>query len=199
MTEYKRNCPECNKELIYARKDILARAYRINGVCNKCAIHPAGIKHSEEAKEKCRISKLGAKNPNYGKKMSEEQKQKISDAVTGYKHTEETKRKLSIAARKRIENSPNQNFSRYNSSSIPIIEQYGKDHGYNFQHAENGGEAHILRYWVDGYDKNKNVVIEYYEKSHNRKSRIDKDDRRKQEIIDHLECEFIEIKEWDND
>jgi len=37
------------------------------------------------------------------------------------------------------------------------------------------------------------VVIEYYEKAH--KNNINKDERRKQEIINFLNCEFIEIKE----
>jgi len=36
-------------------------------------------------------------------------------------------------------------FPNYNIKSIPIIEQYGKENGYNFQHAENGGE-----YYVEG-------------------------------------------------
>ena len=31
----------------------------------------------------------------------------------------------------------------YNPKSIPIIEEFGKANGYNFQHAENGGEFYI--------------------------------------------------------
>ena len=61
---------------------------------------------------------------------------------------------------------------------------------------ENAGEYHIkeLGYWVDGYDKNKNVVIEYYENAH--KYKKERDEQRKQEIIDFLDCKFIELKEW---
>jgi len=89
----------------------------------------------------------------------------------------------------------NQIFPSYNSNACEIIEKYGKENGYNFQHAMNGGEFYIkkLGYWVDGYDKNKNVVIEYLEKEH--KYKIDKDFRRKSEIINFLKCKFIEIKE----
>ena len=67
----------------------------------------------------------------------------------------------------------------------------------DLQHAENGGEYHIkeLGYWVDGYSKEKNIVLEYYERAH--KSQIEKDIRRKQEIINHLGCEFYEI--WYDD
>jgi len=39
------------------------------------------------------------------------------------------------------------------------------------------------------------VVIEYYENAHKR--RVDKDERRKQEIIEYLGCKFIELKEWE--
>lgn len=83
----------------------------------------------------------------------------------------------------------------YNVNSIPIIEAKAEELGItDLLHAENGGEFHIkeLGYWVDGYSKEKNIVIEYYEPFHDRQ--IDRDARRKQEIIDLLGCEFIEIK-----
>jgi hypothetical protein len=66
-----------------------------------------------------------------------------------------------------------------------------------FQHALNGGEYHIkeLGYWIDGYDKHQNVVIEYDEYNHwHRKNRI-KDENRRKEIIDFLKCKFILITE----
>jgi len=46
----------------------------------------------------------------------------------------------------------------------------------------NGGEHFIpeLGYWVDGYDKNKNIVIEYYETRHHKNNIIhdEKENRR---------------------
>jgi len=85
----------------------------------------------------------------------------------------------------------------YNPSSIPIIEQYGKQNGYNFQHAENGGEYKIpyTMYSVDGYDEEKNVVIEYDEKHHFNLEGIlkEKDIKRQKEIIDILGCKFVRI------
>jgi very-short-patch-repair endonuclease len=85
---------------------------------------------------------------------------------------------------------------RYNPIACQQIDKYSKQHGFNFQHALNGGEFHIkeLGYFVDGYDEDKNVVIEYYEKKH--RNKIERDEKRKQEIIDHLGCVFIELKEW---
>lgn len=74
-----------------------------------------------------------------------------------------------------------------------VIDEYGKTHGYNFQHALNGGEKRILCYWVDGYDKENNVVIEYYEKKHDRK--IEYDNKRMNRIIKFLKCKFVILKE----
>lgn len=86
----------------------------------------------------------------------------------------------------------------FNPLSCDIIEKYGKENGYNFQHGMNGGEYYVkeLGYWLDGYDKDKNIVIECYEPFHyycngNLKQ---KDIDRRNTIINHLKCQFIEIK-----
>jgi len=84
----------------------------------------------------------------------------------------------------------------YNRSSIPIIEAKANELGItDLQHAENGGEFHIkeLGYFVDGYSKEKNIVIEYDEKHHKR--HVDKDSKRQIEIEKHLNCKFIRIIE----
>jgi hypothetical protein len=85
----------------------------------------------------------------------------------------------------------------FNVKACDIIEKYGKDNGYNFQHALNGGEFFIreLGYWVDGYDIEKNVVIEYYETAH--KQMIEKDEIRIEKIKNTLNCEVIILKEWE--
>lgn len=96
----------------------------------------------------------------------------------------------------RIKLNGGQLIPRYNISSIPIIEQKAKELGItDLQHAENGGEYYIkeLGYWVDGYSKEKNIVIEYVEKWHKRQTK--KDMRRQNEITNLLKCEFIIITE----
>lgn len=56
---------------------------------------------------------------------------------------------------------------RYNKSSIPILEAIAKEHGWNIQHAENGGEFYTgIGYFVDAYDKEKNIVLEFDEAAH---------------------------------
>jgi hypothetical protein len=85
----------------------------------------------------------------------------------------------------------------YNKKSIPIIEQYAEENGYEFQHAENGGEYHIpnTTYIVDGYDIDNNVVIEFDEKYHSRGDMPERDLIRQNEIGNQLKCKFIRIDE----
>jgi len=55
------------------------------------------------------------------------------------------------------------------------------------------GEFYVegLGYWVDGYDVEKNVVIEVDEPSHRYKK--DRDTKRQREIEKHLNCKFVRI------
>jgi hypothetical protein len=114
------------------------------------------------------------------------------------KHSDETIRKIRVKTLERLEQTKLKGcklYPAYNSKSIPFIEKYSNEHGYKIQHAENGGEFHIkeLGYWVDGYDKEKNVVIEYDENYHNRQKL--KDVVRQNEIINYLKCTFIRLNE----
>ena len=115
----------------------------------------------------------------------------------GVSCSEETKRKIRLTTIKQIAERVGQTKPNYNPDACKLIEEYGKKHGYNFQHAENGGEFHIkeLGYWVDGYDKDKNVVIEYDELYHYKNGSLrERDIKRQCEIEEHLECKFIRIK-----
>ena len=106
---------------------------------------------------------------------------------------------MRISAIGNIENRAGQVYPAYNLNSIPIIEAKAKELGItDIQHAENGGEFHIkeLGYWVDGYSKEKNIVIEYDEKHHfNVNGTLkEKDIRRQLEIEKFLNCEFVRVK-----
>ena len=120
-----------------------------------------------------------------------ENRQKQSPPMLGKRHSKETKRKQRLSLIRNIIQRKGQCHPGYNPAACKLIEEYGKQHSYNFQHAENGGEFHIkeLGYWVDGYDVEQNVVIEIYEDRHKR-TKV-RDEHRKNEIIQHLGCEFI--------
>jgi hypothetical protein len=89
---------------------------------------------------------------------------------------------------------------RYNSHAISVLEKIAKEKGWNLQHAENGGEFYTgIGYFVDAYDKEKNIVVEYDEKKHydDVENNIlrEKDLKRQKEIIEHLYCEFWRYNE----
>jgi hypothetical protein len=161
-----------------------------------------GKKHTKESLEK--IS-----NGNKGKIFSKESSEKLSKSLKEYykthngttlgkKHTNETKNKMRLSAIKRISIAKfegNQFYPSYNKKSIQIIEEYSIQNNFNIIHAENGGEYYIekLGYWLDGYDIEKNIVIEFNEKHHN--YRTEKDTERRENIINFLKCDFIIINE----
>jgi len=152
-----------------------------------------GKHHTEEAIKKMKVFAsgkwIGEKNPNYGnhKPLSDEHRRKVR-----LSHI----RRIEIIRNGGYQLKPN-----FNPNACKVIDEYGKQNGYNFQHAMNGGEFYIkaLGYWVDGYDKDKNVVIDYYEKNHHHYNRDgdmkEKDIRRINEIKHHLGCQFIIIEE----
>jgi hypothetical protein len=163
-------------------------------------------------KKKSIATKELYKDPEYRKKhlkwLQEGTKNidwdKRNEAMTGDTNPSkrpEVKKKLRLKAIERIESNLEQGHQLvpyYNPAACVLIDEYGKQHGYNFKHAENGGEFHIkeLGYWVDGYDKKRNTVIEVDEPAHfdcdgNLSA---KDVRRQTEITDFLNCNFIRLK-----
>lgn len=88
----------------------------------------------------------------------------------------------------------------YNKNSIPVLERIAEEHGWHIQHAENGGEFYTgIGYFVDAYDKEKNVVLEYDEPRHyvDKENNIlrEKDLIRQRRIIEHLHCEYWRFNE----
>ena len=131
-------------------------------------------------------------------KVDKWRKENNTHSTKGMKHNEITRKEMRKSALRYIKSCKGKISPHYNKKSIPIIEQYGKENGYNFQHAENGGEYHIkeLGYFVDGYDKKKNVVLEIDEKHHYNVDGTlkEKDIQRQKEIEEHLGCKFIRLK-----
>ena len=145
--------------------------------------------------ESTNIERYGAKNPLSKGTLPFNKKNKTVKRVYGVDNVFQND---NVKDKIRKSGAYKELFPNYNINSIPIIEQYGKEHGYNFQHAENGGEFHIkeLGYFVDGYDKKNNVVIEIDEPHHfdsNGELR-EKDKIRQAKIEKKLGCKFIRIK-----
>lgn len=117
-----------------------------------------------------------------------------------YKRTPEMNMSSRLRAIERIKKLKGQKSPNYNPTSIQNLELKAKELKIkDLQHAENGGEYFIekLGYWVDGYSKEKNIVLEYDEKHHFDKNGeyIKKDLIRQKQIEDFLNCKFIRIKQ----
>jgi hypothetical protein len=165
-----------------------------------------GKTHTKETREKIKVKRLNQiiteetkqkiSQAHKGKIISEKTRKKMSEAFKGRVYGFRARNNMRISAIKRIENSIGQVKPNYNPASIQIIENKAKELGItDLQHAENGGEFYIkeLGYWVDGYSKEKNIVIEYYEAQH--KYQIEKDTIRKKDIERILKCKFVIIYE----
>ena len=219
-------CPENRRKNSKSNKDPSEETRRkISEALREAHKNPNNGYHSTLYKEKLSKTKKGKNNPMYGKeswskgktgifskevlkKMSEGNKKQIpwnkgkkgvqvswNKGRTGV-YSKKVLKKMRIAAIKNIENRCGQISPAYNPSACKLINKYGNN--YNFQHAENGGEYRIkeLGYWVDGYDKDKNVVIEVDESFHFdcNGDLKEKDVQRQKEIEEHLNCEFIRVK-----
>jgi hypothetical protein len=116
------------------------------------------------------------------------------------KASEETKHKQRISRLKWLEkvggrNPHNGKF--FNKIACDYLNALNEQNGWNLQHALNGGEAIVYGYSVDGYDKNKNIVVEYDEFRHyDRNGNLKlKDIERMNRIINHINCEFYRFNE----
>lgn len=195
------SCIDCGKTRIITLSDYLLSKTEFCKSCWRKGDHnPAKQLYVRE-----KLSRKGIKNISYAtpewRESFSKQREGSNNPMFGKKHKDETRKKMRLNTIYRIENSiknGGQIQPLYNSKGCRIIDEYGKKNGYNFQHAENGGEFHIkeLGYWVDGYDKEKNIVIEIDENFHfNPDGTLkEKDLRRQEEIINFLKCKFVRIK-----
>ncbi len=142
----------------------------------KRRLNQIGIKYSEKTKQKMRESKLG--NNNFAKRS-------------------EVRKNMRLSAIKRIEKQKlngGQLIPGYNPEGCKIIDKYGKKNGYNFQHAENGGEVCIDGYFPDGIDEKKKVIIEVDEKHHfNKDGNLKIKDVERQRYLEDLGYKIIRI------
>ena len=133
---------------------------------------------------------------NKGRKHTDEAKKKISMRLKGLVRTDETKEKLRVIRLKQLKD---QGVVKcFNKKACEFIDLFGKEHGFQFKHGNNGGEVMISGYMVDGYDKNKNIVFEYDEKPHETPSRKVKDLKRCSRLILKSGCKVLRYSEMYN-
>lgn len=164
------------------------------------------------------LHKLSVKDPNRNKKISDKHKGKTISNETRIKMSEnhadisgdknpskrpDVRKKLRLKTIEKLES----DLELYGKKIIPFFNNKGCEY-FNqlmlenntfIQHALNGGELHIkdIGYWVDGYDRENNIVYEWDEKHHYDVygNLLEKDVIRQKEIEDYLKCRFIRIKQ----
>lgn len=165
----------------------------------------------------CKINKLSGKDhPNFGRCQStktknilskyrkgvpitQQHRDNISKAQIGFKHSEETKRKQRISKINYILTHNGGIRPSYNSTACKWFELLEEKTNWNGMFAKKNKEYHIkeLGYFVDYYEPNLNVVIEYDEPIHYYSDNTlkEKDITRMKSIVDFLKCRFIRYNE----
>ena len=219
--KWTRQCPQCNQEIIYKNKYTFRKSDVSNKICGFCSRQKTGLKNVGRVRDEDFKKNLSEKMVNHPSlKDNVERNQKISNTLKGrdisFRWDGHEFKTIKCINCNKITNSQKHRIThqfctrkcqneyyftqgkwtpRFNPQACHIIEQYGKENGFNFQHALNGGEFYVkgLGYWVDGYDSEKNVVSEYYEKLHLKEENLEKDKKRMEKIINFLKCKFIII------
>ena len=180
-----RNCPQCYKQLIYNRKGNRDRHERKRSVCSTC----------------CRVgkptwaslNKTKASQASTGRKHTLTSLQKIIDArrnqyppSKGKIRSEESKEKMRLSVIRRFERDGI--IRSYNPKACDFIDKLNTKFGCHLQHAKNGGEIQMCGFFVDGYDKEKNIIFEYDESHHYKSdgSLKNKDNNRQMLLINRV-------------
>jgi hypothetical protein len=84
---------------------------------------------------------------------------------------------------------------KYNINSIIFLDMISERINLHIQHALNGGEKKFIRYWIDGYNSDFNICIEWNEKQHYTKKGKQKDIKKYQFLKEKFNCKIFEINE----
>lgn len=148
-------------------------------MCEKLSRSHMGKKQSDDTKRKLSIKNGGKNNPFYGKS-----------------HSEISKNKMSCSWKKRWDNTEIRKHLRdiltkcdwikvkCDKGQLELLDKWSKL-GFNFE-PNYKIKTDVDLFYIDGYDKEKNVVIEYDTKYHNKSTQKRKDLIRQNKIINIL-------------
>ena len=216
-----RKCPKCYRDIIHKHKFSYRQSILKNKICNSCS--HKGRPVSESTKQKIRNKMSGINHPhfgkpgvNLGKKYTKDHCLKISlgrkgtkwnaiskERIRKIRSSDQYKEKCRNAAIKRMLKQRldgNLNLRSYNPKACKYFDALNQQNGWSIQHAKNGGEYNICGYFVDGYDKDKNLVVEYDENYHYVLKNghwvlRDKDIKRMNTIKTRFGCDFYRYNE----
>jgi len=180
---------------------------RIKLICGKCGRNYIVIISRNKSKycsDKC--SKIALKNRKNtwsdkiskalkGREIKQEWRKKISKTLTGRPRVPFTEENI-----KNIRESRIKYIEKCFNNGEPLTPCIGKNETKILNQIEKDENIKLIRqypfrgYFIDGYDKENNIVYEVDEKYHLKQQQ--KDLRRQQEIIKYLGCEFVRIKDY---
>jgi hypothetical protein len=207
--KWKRKCPKCGDEISYTQKSHKNRAEKRNTNCLSCSTTERFF--SKNARKRMSEANLGDKNPAKrpevrkkisesltGIKLTDEHKKNISESLRGKKckpFTDKHKKNIRLSVIKRIEKNNGQISPNYSPVGCGIINDYNKKYGFNFQHAENGGEVCIGGYFPDGLGEKRKTIIEIDEPRHyDVNGKLKQKDIQRQKYLESLGYKVIRIR-----
>lgn len=111
MKTYKRNCPECSKEIVYKSNSALWLANKKQSLCKICC---------RSGKRNPMHGRTGEKNPFFGKKHNEHALKKLREFDHSYTKTESFRKTMKSAS---FWNDPKSK----RSTLVKFIEKYGEE------------------------------------------------------------------------
>jgi hypothetical protein len=184
-----RKCPKCGETINHKNKYDRNRLEKQGALCLSC--RRLGKKQSEETKKK--ISKA-----NIGRKMTKEQIKRMVENRS-YVVSEETREILRIRKIEYMERNGTLIWPNFNELACEYFDWLNKFNGWNGHHAKNGGEKRIGRFWVDYYEPEHNIIIEWDEDKHyDENGNLKQEDiERQTTIIKKTGCDFYRIRQID--
>jgi uncharacterized Zn finger protein (UPF0148 family) len=189
-----RNCPQCEKKIVYNSEIGCYYATRNNSLCRSCRTENQWKNPDDRANMVNSMKKVKRTIEQYLKIANNRRKNGT------YAVSEETREKHRINKVERMIKDGILVWPSYNKTACKIFDTLESDLGRNGQYATKGKEKRIGRYWVDYYEPNKNIVIEYDEKYHfdNNGNLKPRDIERQKWIKNRIGCKFYRINENTN-
>ena len=168
------SCPKCGRNKVLKTRENVRRAIKYNRGCNKClgGLKTLGKKHTEEYKQKMSII--------HKKRYSNiDERKKTSNAVKVAMHRPDVRVKHIQAL------ADSQYLGKtVDKGQIELLKKWN-GLGFNFEPNYQVKTDQYL-FYLDGYDKQHNVILEYDSKYHLKNKQKQKDLIRQQKIINIL-------------
>lgn len=189
---FRRKCPQCNKAIFHKCKYTRNKHSKKGLLCNHCKSKKENLSNLTIKKRSISLKKV---IHTWNDKIAENRKKNGTYIVS-----EETKEKHRINKIEKMIKNGVLIWPSYNENACIIFEKLEKYFKWNGFYATKGKEKRIGRFWVDYYEPNQNIVIEYDEPYHfssNGKLKP-KDIKRQKWIIKNIGCRFYRINKNTN-